>query len=309
MADYTILLNAIETDLAISGAYYDLVANGGRMVHKYGDETISGVKNFTERPTVNGVGVLLSGEGGTGSSGGTLGPLVTGASGAFGTSLSYGTGVGQVIWGIGATVSGNYATVLGGLNNRAIGASCIVMGGTSSAGNLVTGTRCSIINGVSNKIEAGQNSSIIGGQINVLSGINSLVAGGRNNFASGGSDIILGSFNTVTGDNNICLSPNSSYVGGQSCYAIGSFARISGYAGAGIIASKGDSNSTFSSGDYTLVVSTSSGMFVDSQFILTQSAPTTSTSPCYKGQIAVDSQYIYVGTGVNQWGRVALSSF
>lgn len=308
MADYTILLNAIEADLAISGAYYDLVANGGRMVHKYGNETISGIKNFTERPTVNGVGVLLSGEGGTGSSGGTLGPLVTGISGAFGANISYGTGVGQVIWGDGGVVSGSYATVIGGLNNRAIGASCVVMGGTSSAGNIITGTRCSIINGVSNRIEAGQNSFIAGGQSNVISGINNFTAG-RQNVISGSVGISFGGFNSITGNNNICISPSNSFVGGNSSYAIGSFARISGYIGAGIIASRGDSNYTYSSGDYTLVIASNSGVFVDSSFILAGSSPSTSSDPCYKGQIAVDSQYVYVGTGVNQWGRVALSSF
>jgi len=307
MADYTILLNAIETDLAISGAYYDLVANGGRMVHKYGDETISGVKNFTERPTVNGVGVLLSGEGGTGSSGGTLGPLVTGASGAFGTSLSYGTGVGQVIWGIGATVSGNYATVLGGVNNRAIGASCIVMGGNSAFSyNFASGIRCTVINGLSNRIHDGQGSVIIGGQNNNLSGTDSYILG-RLNTTSGNFDTTFGVSNTVTGNNNICISPSNTYIGGSNCITIGSYARISGYSNAGIISSYGDY--VYSSGELTMVISSRSGTFINEAVILTQPAPTTSTSPCYKGQIAVDSQYIYVGTGVNQWGRVALSSF
>ena len=38
------------------------IALDERVVHNFGNETISGVKTFTSRPTVNGTGVLLSGE-------------------------------------------------------------------------------------------------------------------------------------------------------------------------------------------------------------------------------------------------------
>jgi len=38
------------------------IALDERVVHNFGDETISGIKTFTSRPTVNGTGVLLSGE-------------------------------------------------------------------------------------------------------------------------------------------------------------------------------------------------------------------------------------------------------
>lgn len=43
--------------------------------------------------------------------------------------------------------------------------------------------------------------------------------------------------------------------------------------------------------------------------IITGSAPSTSTSAGVAGQIAWDTSYLYVCTGTNAWGRVALSSF
>lgn len=44
-------------------------------------------------------------------------------------------------------------------------------------------------------------------------------------------------------------------------------------------------------------------------FILSGNAPTTSSSSGTKGQIAINGIYLFVATGNNQWGRIALSSF
>lgn len=49
--------------------YYPQKVSTGVLVYTSGNQTISGLKNFITRPTVNGTGVLLFGEGGTGSSG------------------------------------------------------------------------------------------------------------------------------------------------------------------------------------------------------------------------------------------------
>ena len=52
-----------------------------------------------------------------------------------------------------------------------------------------------------------------------------------------------------------------------------------------------------------------SGLIVEKSFILSGNAPATSTSSGIKGQIAVSGIYLFVATGTNQWGRVALSTY
>ncbi len=47
--------------LASSGVFSSLV-EAPNLVYNTGNQAISGVKNFSDRPTVNGTGVLLSGE-------------------------------------------------------------------------------------------------------------------------------------------------------------------------------------------------------------------------------------------------------
>ena len=49
-------VNLTAEDLGISGLYLDAFVN------TTGNQTVNGIKNFTSRPTVNGTGVLLSGE-------------------------------------------------------------------------------------------------------------------------------------------------------------------------------------------------------------------------------------------------------
>lgn len=56
----------------ISGALYSQVSFPSNVVFTTGDQTINGAKNFSTRPTVNGTGVLLSGEGGGAVSTGDL---------------------------------------------------------------------------------------------------------------------------------------------------------------------------------------------------------------------------------------------
>lgn len=53
----------------------------------------------------------------------------------------------------------------------------------------------------------------------------------------------------------------------------------------------------------------SNGLVVENLFALSGNAPITSHSSGIKGQIAVSGIYLFVATGNNQWGRVALSTF
>jgi hypothetical protein len=50
---------------------------GNNLVYNTGNQTISGIKNFASRPTVNGTGVLLIGEGGGGGGGSFVSPPAT----------------------------------------------------------------------------------------------------------------------------------------------------------------------------------------------------------------------------------------
>ena len=52
-----------------------------------------------------------------------------------------------------------------------------------------------------------------------------------------------------------------------------------------------------------------SGLIVEKSFVLSGNAPAISTSSGIKGQIAVSGIYLFVATGTNQWGKVALSPF
>lgn len=49
--------------LSTSGVFSTVVL-APNLVYNTGDQAVSGVKNFSDRPTVNGTGVLLSGEAG-----------------------------------------------------------------------------------------------------------------------------------------------------------------------------------------------------------------------------------------------------
>jgi hypothetical protein len=98
-----------------SGQYYHLTQNQyDNAVYRYnlpvyqtGTQTISGVKTFTNRPTVNGIGVLLSGEG-SGGGGSVSGDYLPITGGTISGSLNV-TGNTTVSGSIYAT-SGIYAT-------------------------------------------------------------------------------------------------------------------------------------------------------------------------------------------------------
>lgn len=67
-----------------SGQFYHLTSQEySNLVYTTGDQNISGLKNFYTRPQVNGIGVLLSGEGGGGSASGDYLPLSGGTINGF----------------------------------------------------------------------------------------------------------------------------------------------------------------------------------------------------------------------------------
>lgn len=103
----------------VSGAIVSQISFPSNVVFTTGDQNISGVKNFYSRPTVNGTGVLLSGEAAAASTGYLTGYVSKTESGAFYPSSNpsgYITGVNLDSY---ATIS--YATGISGhLQNQII---------------------------------------------------------------------------------------------------------------------------------------------------------------------------------------------
>ena len=116
------------------------------------------------------------------------------------------------------SVNAGFASVSGGLFNRASGISSSVTGG---ADNVAAGSFSSIAGG-NNNLASAQGSSIAGGLLNEASGSFSSVAGGSSNVASGRLSSVAG------GRNNVASGTNASVAGGRDNLAIGANAAVSG---------------------------------------------------------------------------------
>ncbi len=100
--------------------------------------------------------------------------------------------------------SGNYATVIGGLSNRAATASyATIVGGIT---NDVSGESAIVAGGSSNRANA-LSSAVVGGAQNVTTGLYSIAAGGRANSAHG-------SYSAAVGGNNNCAGGYASFAAG-----------------------------------------------------------------------------------------------
>lgn len=85
-------------------------------------------------------------------------------------------------------ISNAYASVSGGIDNRATGYASSVSGGSD---NWATNFTSSVSGGFGN-FATGHSSSVTGGELNLASGFASSVHGGRTNYARGGNTSILG---------------------------------------------------------------------------------------------------------------------
>jgi hypothetical protein len=116
-------------------------------------------------------------------------------------------------------ISGEFASVGGGLANTASGRSASVSGGL---GNTASGEVAAVSGGLANTA-SGEFASVSGGSTNIASNNLTWVSGGIGNTASGtnGASVSGGRFNTASGD-------GSSVSGGNSNTASGSFSSVSG---------------------------------------------------------------------------------
>lgn len=224
-----------------------------------GNQEIGGVKNFSSRPTVNGSGVMLTGETpGTGYLTGYVGRSETGSfvsssnTGNFITSSQTGqfTGVfypysanpaayiqGAVVrpsntgsfvdFGSAQTISGAktiYNAVIGLSQTTGSSITETLLGGS---GNRTHGPNTTVLGGVSNSA-SGVRSTVVGGQSNEASGDLAMVLGGQNNFASGTNSRIFGGNGNTALNGGIVFSNSNSTSRSAGALAIGSINDVSG---------------------------------------------------------------------------------
>jgi hypothetical protein len=132
------------------------------------------------------------------------------------------TSYGGLVVGLNNNITSVWASVSGGRENTASGASASVSGG---AYNTATYLSSSISGGLWN-VSSGLQSSVSGGWENTASGVQSSVSGGRANIASGtGASVSGGYGNTASytttsvsgGSSNTVADLSSSISGGQGC--------------------------------------------------------------------------------------------
>ncbi len=135
--------------------------------------------------------------------------------------------------GLRASVTGDYASVTGGVNNKARGEASHVAGGTN---NSAAGSRSNVSGGLSN-VASGINSNVSGGSINNAIGAASSVSGGGFNDADGANasisggvnNLATGEFSSVGGGNgNMASGERSAVSGGSSRSATGQFDWVAG---------------------------------------------------------------------------------
>ncbi|MBX3101639.1 MAG: hypothetical protein KF690_03945 [Bacteroidetes bacterium] len=131
------------------------------------------------------------------------------------------------------TLSGDYATIGGGLNNTASSQVATIAGGES---NTASNNRSTVGGGLSNTA-SGDQSTVAGGGSNTASQTNATVGGGSGNMASGGRSTVgggqantaSGTFSTIGGGQlNKAQGDNSAVSGGWSNVAAGNYSAVLG---------------------------------------------------------------------------------
>jgi hypothetical protein len=149
-----------------------------------------------------------------------------------GLGLNY-SRFGGIVAGTGNEASGDFASAIGGKDNRAIGAMSAVLGGE---GNEASGEMDVASGGVSNRASGGRSVSV-GGQANWAEGFLSAAMGGDSNNAPAWASSVLGGRENVAsgayavasgGRGNTASGDDSSVSGGYVNEASGPYASVSG---------------------------------------------------------------------------------
>jgi hypothetical protein len=184
-------------------------------------------------------------------------------------------------------VNGDYSNVAGGYLNTAGGAGSNVAGGDS---NMANGDSSNVAGGSNNTVN-GTASNVAGGYLNTAGGAASNVAGGSNNTANGiTSNVAGGFFNAASGD-------YSSIAGGRRAKI------LQAHSGAGVWADGQDRDHT-SKGEHSCFLDFASGVYLRLPRFNGASSQAGNI-----GELKISGSNLYVCTGTNLWGRVAVTNF
>jgi hypothetical protein len=242
-------------------------------VNRTENQTITGIKNFVSRPTVNSTGVILSGEA-------TTQTYVTGISGGLQSQISnLNSATGSYVL---DNETGNFYTndnpsgfITGvDLSNYVLNSETGIF--ITGIDNLVYTTGDQKISGIkifgsNNNVTNSENSNILAGELNsIFNSYNSIIAGGINNklyAGSSSSSIINGvnnsinqhAFNSVIigGNNHTINAPVSTIVCGAEVTI------LNNHTGAAVLAD-GQSRPHYSKGEETCSLDFAGGVFIDS---------------------------------------------
>ncbi len=283
-----------------------------------GVQTISSLKNFTVRPTVNTTGVALVSEitnlvyttGDQKVSGiktfgennniynsahsHILGGEVNIISGVTGSGLDVGNVTSYTGCFIGGgnkndIISANYSIIGGGQNNHISGVT-----GTGVLGNVFIDRvfYSTIVGGLRNDIFKNYG-SIAGGQDNTISGDHSFIGAGRFNSGFGDYSVIVG------GDKNLIESnvDFGSILGGRR-------ALINSNHNGATILTDGQDRDHISKGSHTCSLDFASGVY-----LRLPSFTGIKNQTGNFGELKISGEYLYIATGQNTWGRIQISTF
>ena len=212
------------------------------------------------------------------------------------------SGIASIALGRLSTASGDYSNVAGGSNNTANGDYSNVAGGVSNAANRDS----SNVAGGSNNTANGDSSNVAGGLFNAANGDYSNVAGGFSNTVSGDYSNVAG------GHLNRASATYSNVAGGYFNTASGDYSSIAGgrrakipqaHSGAGVWADGQDRDHT-SKGEHSCFLDFASGVYLRLPRFNGISSQAGNI-----GELKISGSNLYVCTGTNLWGRVAVTNF
>jgi hypothetical protein len=192
-------------------------------------------------------------------------------------------------------------TLVAGQNSKASGIASIALGQLNTA----NGTTSNVAGGNDNTAN-GIASNVAGGSYNTANGIASNVVGGSYNTANGDYSNVAGGFsNTVSGGySNVAGGSNNTASGDYSSIAGGRRAKIpQAHPGAGVWADGQDRDHT-SKGEHSCFLDFASGVYLRLPRFNGISSQAGNI-----GELKISGSNLYVCTGTNLWGRVAVTNF
>jgi hypothetical protein len=250
--------------------------------------------------------------------------VISGASSSYGF---IGGGFNNKIGSFDGTTQSLYSAIIGGTSNQIHQGNYSVVGGfdnhTSGLANFVisyqsnaTGSSNCIFGGTNNHIWGVQTlETIVGGNINTIrGGTSSSIFGGTQGTLSGDySSIVGGQINTLLANRSVMIGTNNSFCSGGYSLVFGNMCEVPVVHSGSVLFGDSRNVKKYSAGANTVTFDFISGVVLNTgNLVLNMNYRTPvggSSSQGRPGEIAVDSQYIYVCVSANTWRRADLFSF